>query len=352
MPVSDCFGAGTCGKYLTQEFMKRGRVFNHLMGECLDDEPLSNVIPKTLTSDVDIPLIQFAGSELEQQTKYRGSPNVAYIFSEWEPITEEQKRNLRAFDVLVAGSEWNARVIRDAGFECAAVPQGVDRAIFRPLPRTEFQDRFVIYSGGKFEYRKAQDLVIRAVKILQERHPDILLVSSWFNIFGGNDGMTEALSAGIDFVPLPLLNHRELARRMAQTNVGLFPNRREGGTNLILMDYLAMGKPVIANVSTGQRDVLHESYARMIEGDDDALVDQMVEHVEALYIKPDEIERMGAAASVVMHGWSWSRTAEGLLEAIRSWESKRESKRGVTHANHQAVKSAGEVSPEHGVPAL
>ncbi len=40
--------------------------------------------------------------------------------------------------------------------------------------------RFVVFSGGKFELRKGQD-VVRAYKVLQDHHPDLVLVNAWFN---------------------------------------------------------------------------------------------------------------------------------------------------------------------------
>lgn len=320
VPVAEFFGAGTCGKYLLREFAKRGAVSCDPMGDnSLADPDTQALLAKhlaPLAADVDAPLIQFAGPELNQQTKYRGHPNVGYVFSEWEPITEQQRENLRAFDVLVAGSTWNANVIRAAGFECAAVPQGVDREIFRPGERARLKDDFVIYSGGKFEHRKAQDLVIRAVKILQQRHQDILLVASWFNIWENDYHYADAKRAGLRFVTLPLMVHAELAAHMNQTDVGLFPNRCEGGTNLMLMDYLACGKPVVANVSTGQRDVLDTDYAFCIEGRDDELVEQMVNSVEQLYRHRDVLKDMGRAADGAMNDWPWSRTADGLEASI------------------------------------
>ena len=39
----------------------------------------------------------------------------------------------------------------------------------------------VIFSGGKLELRKGQDLVVAAFKIFHARHPDALLISSWQN---------------------------------------------------------------------------------------------------------------------------------------------------------------------------
>lgn len=310
MPVNEFFGAGTCGKYLLREFSRRGRVFCHPMGEL-------TMPGKPLTADVDMPLIQFGGPELEQQTAYRGDPNVGYLFFEWSPLTAKQQDNLMAFDVLVAGSKWCANVVRGAGFECAAVPQGVDCHIFRPQARTYRDDRFVIYSGGKFEHRKAQDLVLRAVKVLRERHADIELVASWTNIWGdGDDGMVMAREMGVPVRFLPLLSHTDLAARMSHTDVGLFPNRCEGGTNLVLMDYLATGKPVVASTDTGQADVLHGDYALEANGTDDERVEAMIEGVELLYRDRDRLRRMGDAAAQAMRRWPWSRTADGIMAAI------------------------------------
>ena len=46
-----------------------------------------------------------------------------------------------------------------------------------------FDDRFVIFSGGKLEYRKGQDIVIAAFKIFQKRHPEALLITAWHNVW-------------------------------------------------------------------------------------------------------------------------------------------------------------------------
>src|SRR5207253_2111241 len=46
-----------------------------------------------------------------------------------------------------------------------------------------FKDAFVVFSGGKFEFRKGQDLVIRAFKVLQDRHADVVLVNAWHNFW-------------------------------------------------------------------------------------------------------------------------------------------------------------------------
>ena len=321
MPFADVFGAGTCGRHLIAEFAKRGEtLYDYVPGDDLS----ADVVPPEgagylpLRGDIDYPLLQFAGPQLDQQTRFRGKPNVAYIFSEWSPVTPEQRGNLLAFDVLVAGSEWNAQVIRGAGFTCAAVPQGVDSEVFKPIAAPRDERRFVIYSGGKWEPRKGQDIVIKAAKVMQERHADVALVASWVNLWGGGDGYEEARRAGVRLNGLPMLSQRNLARVMNQTDVGLFPNRCEGGTNLVLMDYLACGKPVVASVTTGQRDVLENDYCLPLSGSDDEVLEQSISGLEVLYQDRERGARMGAKAAVAMKDFPWSRTAEGIERAIHA----------------------------------
>ncbi len=327
MPVSCLFGAGTCGKYLLRELAGRAKVsWSPPIGsdEALVDDDTAEFAQSrrlNLIEDIDYPLIQLGGPDLEPQSPVRGWPNVGYLFSEWEPLTQKQIENLRKFDVLVAGSEWNARIVRAAGFDCAAVPQGVDREIFRPGPRIAIKDKFVIYSGGKYEHRKAQDLVIRAVKRLQAKHDDIVLMAAWVNLWENRDYYSAARAQGVKLLGMPIQSHAAMAAAMNQTDVALFPNRCEGGTNLVMMEYLACGKPVIANVSTGQRDVLQPDYAMMMKGSDQEMVENMVELVEHFYYNRTSLNEMGYAANAAMGAWSWGRTADGILKAIKNHET-------------------------------
>ena len=314
MPVSDFYGYGICGKYLLKEFASRMPTYYYpLGGESIVDAE-TKALMERLDRPIlgDIPVLSVAGADFAPQVP-RGSKNAVYIFSEWEPITERQKENLRFYDVLIAGSEWNARIIRGAGFECHAVPQGVDRAVFRPMHRYR-NDRFVIFSGGKWEHRKAQDLVVKAVKVLQQRHSDIFLMAAWFNPWDNRDYYT---ASGVErLIGIPPSMQVDLAEAMNQTDVGLFPNRYEGGTNLVMMEYMACGKPVVANASTGQADVMGQSYSHFIRGDDDSLVEQMIESVEFLYSHRSVLSLMGCAAGKAMNYWSWGKTADGIAKAI------------------------------------
>jgi len=108
-----------------------------------------------------------------------------------------------------------------------------------------------------------QHVVIRAYKALQDRHKDVILINAWHNLwpqsmmtmqastlinFQTRDGpyvqaMYRTLADnGIDpqsVITLPVTSHLAMPRIYRNTDVGIFPNRCEGGTNLVLMEYMA-----------------------------------------------------------------------------------------------------------------
>jgi glycosyltransferase involved in cell wall biosynthesis len=53
-----------------------------------------------------------------------------------------------------------------------------------------------------------------------------------------------------------IIPNTQLRDLYALTDIGVFPNRCEGGTNLVLMEYMACGRPVIASYTSGHTDIL------------------------------------------------------------------------------------------------
>ena len=90
---------------------------------------------------------------------------------------------LHQFDLVVAGSTWNKNVLLQHGVSWVEmVMQGVDTSVFNPIqvPRI-LRASIIIFSGGKLEIRKGQDIVIQAFKKLLLVCPDALLIASWCN---------------------------------------------------------------------------------------------------------------------------------------------------------------------------
>ncbi|MBY0431637.1 MAG: glycosyltransferase, partial [Rhodospirillales bacterium] len=235
-------------------------------------------------------------------------------------------------------------------------PQGIDPSLFHPAPPTGFlADRFVIFSGGKLEYRKGQDIVVAAFRAFRQRHPEALLLTAWHNLWpqsvatlarsphvSGPPEITEGnlqttrwlCDNGLppdSFIDLGALSNAATAPLLREADIALFPNRCEGGTNLVAMECMACGVPCILSRNTGHLDLTVEGACYALDrqldigtlaglpskrGWGESGIEEIVECLEAAWRDRDEARRRGAAAAAMMAGWSWSRQIDRLLAAI------------------------------------
>jgi len=288
----------------------------------------------------------------------KGSYTLGYTFFEDTDLLPAHLENAKHFDRLATGSTWCTQILERHGLQnVATVLQGIDPTVFFSTiaPRSFFPDRFIVFSGGKFEFRKGQDIVIRAFKVLQDRHHDVLLVASWYNhwdfsfksmqrsphiVFSPRslDSVAAArevlIDNGIDPLRAILMQpttQQTMAHAYRSSDVGVFPNRAEGGTNLVLMEYMACGKPVLATASTGHGDIINDRVARVVgtkgevtfssDGESSAIypepdLEQAVEQLEWCYQNRDSLRAMADAAAAAMATMTWKRTAAQFLELL------------------------------------
>ncbi len=377
LPCGNNFGWGICGKYLVRElsgFTEVGLIsealdlqsiadeldFHFLNSKRIDPNDISAVTAQN-GQGVDRPVLQ-AITDHNLQPWYmhvKGPFTAGYTFFEnniLDPRYIEDGKNY--FDLIVAGSTWCESVLKDHGLEnVTTVVQGVDPQLFNPWhsEKSLFKDRFVIFSGGKFELRKGQDIVIKAYKILQDRHPDVMLVNAWFNpwpfslktmessphikcTLADGDGL-QAINRvlfenGIDLqrvITLLPRSNAQMARLYKNTDIGLFPNRCEGGTNLVLMEYMACAKPVIASYSSGHKDILNPANAMLIRNMrpmnitsdgrlhaiwDDPDVDETIAHLEAAYQNRKDLALKGEQAGKDLASFTWKNTAASFYHLL------------------------------------
>jgi hypothetical protein len=118
------------------------------------------------------------------------------------------------------------------------------------------------------------------------------------------------------FTILPQLSHADLAREMANTDVGLFPNRCEGGTNLVLMEYAALGRLVIANVLTGHADVAGK-IAFTIEATENAETRWAEQRIADIVEMIEDAQ--GYQLITEAPRWPWSDAAEKIVTTARKY---------------------------------
>ena len=103
-----------------------------------------------------------------------GDHNVAVTFFEDARLSGDGLARAANYAQTITGSTWNRHVLEAHGIRnVTTVLQGVDVTNFHPAPKSGFlSNRFVVFSGGKLEYRKGQDLVVQAFARFAARHPD------------------------------------------------------------------------------------------------------------------------------------------------------------------------------------
>jgi len=272
-------------------------------------------------------------SALNPLRKIKRCPRVmGYCFTEW-PLTEDAKRNARLYDVLFTGSTWNTNKLLAAGIKQAhTLIQGVDFDRFPPQPPSA-RNGFVVYSGGKYELRKGQDIVLAAMRTFMKIHGDAVLLAAWHNPWA-QSAASMTRSWLIDpkdpfkdlpqdrVMALPPVPNDQMPAIYRQAHIGLFPNRCEAGTNMVLMEFMASGRPVIATHAHGHTDMTcGDGVLRLPAGSPDPAgwanpnVSDVLSLLERAYTRRDQLSAWGAQCRQHVEQFTWAASAQRIFKA-------------------------------------
>ena len=255
---------------------------------------------------------------------------------------------LESYDSLLCVSEWGANLLRaNTDKPVVMIHEGIDPSLFFPGPRSDVLDAecFYVFTGGKIEFRKGQDLVMLAFREFAARHDDAVLVSSWNSPWpdysvgfqvnlpaplrkdsnGALDLRRWATENGISphqFIALPAMPNFVMPMVLRQMDCAIQASRCEAGTNLPAKEAMACGVPVILPNNTGMRDLIDTDNCVPLNSQDrvtspepgvgtddwgESRVDEIVAALEQLYTDTQARKRIGA------------RGAEWILEKRRTW---------------------------------
>jgi glycosyltransferase involved in cell wall biosynthesis len=281
-------------------------------------------------------------------------------------LTPDAVEYLKDLDARIAPSQWVADALAAVGIpNVPVVVQGYDERVWMPrdalrvmLP-TPHTGPF-IFSGGKLEFRKGQDIVVAAFRQVLQTFPDAVLVTAWDNpwpqtmdgiwlaghvkgvpaIRGGKADVTSWLVAnGIparNVLDVGKVNPLELAAIVRSCDVGVFPNRCEGATNMVLVEALASGVPCVATVGHGHGMLAHAvlpiaSRGQVprgcrVFGTQDLTADGWTEadpaDVAQAVIDALDADVSGRGAGMLhqdaWHGWTWHALGDQMFAAIHA----------------------------------
>jgi glycosyltransferase involved in cell wall biosynthesis len=292
-----------------------------------------------------------------QNVVLAGQPTIGVAFFE-ESLDAQAIERGGQLSLIVTGSTWNEQVLRACGLDrVRTVFQGIDPTQFHRAPKLGvMRDRFLIFSGGKVELRKGQDIVLAAFKVFAKRHPEATLVTAWHSpwpqlarsldqsgiaapIVFDKDGKVDvrgwveaneiAPDRVIDLGNVPNIMMPSVLREM---DAAVFTNRAEGGTNLVAMECMASGIPVILSRNTGHLDLIEEDNCyplldqRAVAGRWNSIgdvkcwgesqVDEVVERLEQIFAERVEAERRGRRGAVTMQRFTWADTAQAMKQVV------------------------------------
>ena len=217
-------------------------------------------------------------------------------------------------------------------------------------------DRFLVFSGGKLEFRKGQDIVVEAFRRFHATHPDAVLVTAWHNhwpqAMAGIDAMGYVAGQPIvrdgncettgwlianglrpeSVLDLGLQPQAMLAQALREMDVAVFTNRCEGGTNLVAMEAMACGVPTILSANTGHLNLIGRDTVFALEaqapvtakvrafqgtmcwGESDP--DEVVAMLERAYDDRAEARRRGAEGAKLLAQLPWDAQCEEFLRQV------------------------------------
>ncbi len=375
--LSDLFGWGVYGWNLTQELARAGGPAPlllvppdldgldplrraHVEPLVREQEALASMMAVNPGLVMDLPdalVLHHLGADLarsRESRNVRGKRDVGVVFLENANLSPEAVARGRDFALIAAGSTWNADILRARGLDNVDVAiQGIDPSLFHPAPDAKrlFRDRFTVFSGGKLEHRKGQDIVLAAFKEFRGRHDDALLVAQWGNKWpktsvsiarGGlvdapppiKDGVQDmaawAEANGVPrhaFLDLGFVPNPHMPPILRHMDAAVFPNRCEGGTNLVAMECMACGVPTVLSANTGHLDLIGDDRCFVLEdqrslpidnaateGWRESSVEELVEALERIHADREEAVRRAAIGARFMEGLSWRAQTARLLE--------------------------------------
>ena len=276
------------------------------------------------TIKINLPVVHALGNQLATSGfKIEGDVNIGRIVFEVENFKDYSIESQK-YDGFLVASQWNHDVLKKYTDKPIYLNhEGVDTTKFYPGPKLGLfdPDEFIVFSSGKVEYRKAQDLVLEVFKRFSRNKNDVKLVTAWQSIYSFelSQGFRGVLEAGLHvdqklgaditqwavdngiaaekILDLGQVPHQSMPSVLREMDCALQLSRAEGGTNLVAMECMASGLPTLLSECTGHLDIMGypnaipvkvspQPVAQHILGAQDwreADVEDAVEKLEVLY---------------------------------------------------------------------
>ncbi|MBO58719.1 MAG: alpha-(1-2)-phosphatidylinositol mannosyltransferase [Acidimicrobiaceae bacterium] len=253
------------------------------------------------------------------------------------PIVRQRlAKVLRGSSLVICAGNYPAKeaeLIARETLPVSVIPPGVDIERFRP---GDFHDKakqrndlglsnssFVILAVTRLVPRKGMDVLIKAVKSLHEKHPDLSLLIAGT---GRDKSRLQALTKGADgFIKfLGEVSDEKLPDLYRTADLFIMPCRslwgglEQEGFGIVFLEAAASGVPQIAGRSGGSADAVTHNETGLIV-DDPTDPRQLARSIEELLKNPEKLRGMSENSRArVENYFSYDLLSKNLINALES----------------------------------
>jgi len=121
---------------------------------------------------------------------------------------------------------------------------------------------------------------------------------------------------------------------LREMDIAVFPNRSEGGTNLVAMECMACAVPTILSTNTGHLDLVEDDACFPLQiqrpvaglgagvggtpGWGESNIEEIVSALEQAYADRAESRKRGERGAAKLAGFTWARTAQAMKDIVLS----------------------------------
>jgi len=268
-------------------------------------EPLTPLVPWLVVGAARAPLV--GTFHVHRESGHR-------LYAIWKSVLGPLVRRLR---VRIAVSDAAKRTVSThfpGDYEI--VPNGIDVDDFRrprPRPQVLSAGQPTVLSVGRLEPRKGVDTLIRAMALVRETAPDVLLVIVGDGSERAALGALAGDSPAVQFAGQ--VPDADLAAYVQAADVVCSPALGGESFGIVLLEAMACAKPIVASRIEGYEGLVGSTgCARLVPpGDAGALA----RAVSALLMSADERRQLGLAGAAAARAYDWTAIGRRLDEIYR-----------------------------------
>jgi len=235
-----------------------------------------------------------------------------------------EKLSTRYADHVITVTDlWKEKLTKRAitSSKCTVLMNVADGKIFNRDERVQHhnKDGFKLIYHGTLTKRYGVDVAVKAIDIVKKKIPNIR-----FDIIGTGEQLEELLdlierlkAEKYIYISKPIILREQLAKRIAQADVGVVPNRADGFADEVLntkfLEYVAMGIPAIVARTKGIKAYFSESMASFFQPQNEK---DLAKCILELYHNPAKRKKLALNANKLNKKYNWNQQKEVYYNLI------------------------------------